>query len=275
LGDWTTGKFWVNLNMDEKNIIWNDSEQFYCEKNNYYARYNGLATLYGQGNLKSKGTIKDGEHNGVWTFWYKSGQKQKQGECVGSTSLGGSPIPIGIWTFWNESGAIMKQGEYKKRRKQLISNKGSEFYTAKDGIWIYWNEDGNKIKEGIFKNGKEDIFTYYNEEGNINGRGKSEYFSPRSRYDSEDYDEGNQPVGKWTYWYNNGKKSEECTYRRNNVGERLYHDLFTKWYENGQKWQEARYKWGVKVGIEMIWNEDGTIKLKKPHGRSLLGRLIR
>jgi hypothetical protein len=25
----------------------------------------------------------------------------------------------------------------------------------------------------------------------------------------------------------------------------------------------------------MIWSEDGTIKLKKPHGRSLLGRLIR
>jgi antitoxin component YwqK of YwqJK toxin-antitoxin module len=254
--------------MAEKNIIWNNSKHFYCERDRYNTPYNGLATIYDD-NIKSKGTIKDGKHNSVWTFWFKNGQKQKQGECVGSEKkyYGGQPIPIGFWTYWYESGVIMKQGGYEKG-KGLISSD----YTVKDGIWIYWDEDGNKIKEGIFKNSKEVIFTYYYEDGNISRKGRTEYFLPKLV--GENKYVGYQPVGKWTTWYKNGQKSEECTYKRNNQGERLYHDLFTTWYKNGQKRNEVRYKWGVKVGMEMGWNENGAIKLKQDHGRSFLGRLI-
>lgn len=265
--------------MDDKHIIWNTSKFFYCHKDRNDTPYNGLATLNARVNMSggnSKGTIKDGEHSGIWTFWYKNGKKQKQGECIGSDVRynRGAPIPIGFWTFWHESGEIEKQGEYK-RRKELISSKGSHFFTAKDGIWNYWNEDGNKIKEGIFKNGKADIFSYYFEDGNISQRGKTEYFS-KQLVGSNHYS-GYQPVGKWTKWYKNGQRLIECNYTRmgSYPSYQSYHGLYTHWYENGQKSEEVRYKWGKKVGIEKTWNEDGTLKFKKDHGRSLLGSLIR
>jgi len=67
--------------MNKKNIAWNTQKWFYCEgRSRPNTPYNGLATFYDSDNIKSQGTIKDGKHNGVWTFWYESGQIQKQGE---------------------------------------------------------------------------------------------------------------------------------------------------------------------------------------------------
>ena len=58
--------------------------------------------------------------------------------------------------------------------------------------------------------------------------------------------------GKWTEWYNNGRKELEGTYKK---GRR--EGKWTWWYENGQKQKEGTYKKGRRYGLWTIYMEDG------------------
>ena len=61
--------------------------------------------------------------------------------------------------------------------------------------------------------------------------------------------------GLWTYWYDNGMKELEVTYKDGKVD-----GLYTEWYENGQKRYEVTYKDGELVNIIGKWNKDGSVK---------------
>ena len=55
---------------------------------------------------------------GLWTYWYKNGQKSKEGNFEGGDSTG-------IWIWWDKNGQIKKEKKFKNRKK---------------GIWSDYNE---------------------------------------------------------------------------------------------------------------------------------------
>ena len=58
--------------------------------------------------------------------------------------------------------------------------------------------------------------------------------------------------GLTTFWYENGKKSSEITYKNGKL-----EGLMTRWYEYGQKQFERTYKDGKEDGLFISWYENG------------------
>jgi hypothetical protein len=72
-------------------------------------------------------------------------------------------------------------------------------------------------------------------------------------YDSTLVRKDGQPWdGKQTWWYDNGQKELEGTYKDGKKD-----GIHTIWYENGQKKSEATYKDGEFDGLYTEWNENG------------------
>jgi antitoxin component YwqK of YwqJK toxin-antitoxin module len=112
--------------------------------------YSGLVlALYNNGEKKSEGTLKDGEPDGVWTYWHENGQKESEG-----TNKNGKED--GKWTRWYENGQKRVEKNYKDGEE--IGSTDWEYYSngqkrvernykdgKEDGKWTYWNEDGREI----------------------------------------------------------------------------------------------------------------------------------
>lgn len=84
--------------------------------------------------------------NGLWTQWYKNGQKtfyqnQKNGEYDGP------------FTYWFENGNIDMKGFYKDGKE--------------DGLWTGWYENGQKKSEKTYKDGKEISSKEWNKDGSV------------------------------------------------------------------------------------------------------------
>ena len=58
--------------------------------------------------------------------------------------------------------------------------------------------------------------------------------------------------GLVTYWYKNGQKSSERSYKYGK-----FDGILTKWYENGQKSFEMNFKDGTKEGLAILYDENG------------------
>lgn len=57
----------------------------------------------------------DNLKDGVWTTWYKSGQKKFEGGflCVEEATDCIDNLKDGIWTYWDEEGNVIKTETYK------------------------------------------------------------------------------------------------------------------------------------------------------------------
>ena len=60
--------------------------------------------------------------------------------------------------------------------------------------------------------------------------------------------------GLWTWWYENGSKKGEETFKNGRK-----HELSIFWYENGQKKWERTFDDGKWVSGK-YWNEDGSVR---------------
>ena len=58
--------------------------------------------------------------------------------------------------------------------------------------------------------------------------------------------------GLVTYWYDNGQKSSERSYKYGK-----FDGILTQWYENGQKRFEINFKGGRKQGLAILYDENG------------------
>ena len=128
---------------------------------------------YINGQVKSKGEIKDGKNDGKWIWWHENGQKgleknYKDGKLDGKVTWWYGQIEKnlsttlynvtkidaqikklknykdgkldGISTWWHENGQKSQEKNYKDGKP--------------DGKWTYWFEDALVHKEGTFKDGK-------------------------------------------------------------------------------------------------------------------------
>ncbi len=131
--------------------------------------YTGQAIVYYKnGVVMEKGKCKGGYRLGKWTFYYKNGNKIKEGNYKiekekrmpykgGPTD---KPSPGGIkkvslqsgkWTFYYKNGNIEKECMYiikKENRKEGGYDKVSQL----SGKWTYWDEEGNEIDEKTWRN---------------------------------------------------------------------------------------------------------------------------
>ena len=123
---------------------------------------------------------------------------------------------------------------------------------VKNGKWTWRNMDGGMNSTGTYKNGlMNELWKYYYKNGQINGQGRfidgdGGNVSKLSGFPR------NGRVGKWTFYYENGKKKEALTYKDGiKVGQ------WTKWHENGQKMYAETYKDGKNDGLWAAWNKNG------------------
>ena len=115
---------------------------------------------YINGQVKSKGTIKNGKLNGKVTTWYEDGQIWSEelyiegnlGEKTRYSYFEDSEIKSklhfinskleGNSTYWYENSQIFSDRNYKDGKK--------------NGKWTSWYENGMKMSERNYKDGKED-----------------------------------------------------------------------------------------------------------------------
>ena len=116
---------------------------------------------YINGQVKSKGEIKDGKNDGKWIWWHENGQKgleknYKDGKLDGKVTGWYNHIGLdgqiwserhykdgkkdGKWTRWHESGQIWSEKHYKDGKK--------------DGKVTTWYESGQMLSEEHYKDGK-------------------------------------------------------------------------------------------------------------------------
>ena len=139
-GEW---QVWQQYSPEEKDCILG-SKEIYVEgelinKLTFHHEY------YNNGQKRSKGTYKDGEFVGKWTWWYENGQKW----CEGTYKDGKQD---GLWTNWHDQTEKSQEGTFKDGKRE--------------GIWTFWYKHGQKKKEGPYRDGKEDgLWTGWHENG--------------------------------------------------------------------------------------------------------------
>jgi len=76
------------------------------------------------------------------------------------------------------------------------------------------------------------------------------------------------PSGIRNEWYDDGQPRRQIHYK-----DRKFHGKYTKWWENGKKEEECEYVDNQREGVRMRWHENGQMSLKckykhgKLHGR--------
>ena len=122
---------------------------------------------------------------------------------------------------------------------------------------------GEKEFVGSYKDGKKD--------------GKwTEWFENGKKSAEETFKDG-ELNGKWTEWFENGKKEKEGTYKdgkyflsnhwdkNGDIKVKDGNGLFISWYENGQKASELTYKNGKPDGLWTNWYENGQKESEKTY----------
>jgi antitoxin component YwqK of YwqJK toxin-antitoxin module len=203
-------------------------------------------TLNKGGKKRSALNYKNGERDGIGTWWYENGQKRKEstykeGKLMTSTSWkpNGEKCPItnilggnGVNVDYGENGQKDFQSNYKDGKKNGLSIQ-------------WWHKDGRGHKwiQSNFKDGKRDglLIKWFE-----NGQKEEE-----STYKDEKLD------GLSTKWYENGQKKEEINYKDGKKD-----GLSTWWYENGQKREQGNHKDDKRSGLWTEWYENGQKKLE-------------
>lgn len=271
--------------ISNHNIYYEHSDNPHNSGYVFSSRIDGLWTaFYENGQKKAEYNLSKGRYDGLFKEYYENGQLKKEGgykliryeenEHVDSRVTG-------VWKEYYESGNLMSEKQYtptpwgidtKSIYKSWYENGQKKCEVAYDNGSIinlnYWDQNGIKREEGKFKDTLFHLTTYHD-----NGKKMSE----------GDYS-GSYKIGKWTIWYENGKKefvgnaylersssrelsvysyskgNEDELFSYENVAEstphyerileniRNYNQLFdgtcTWWYPNGQKHFVRKYKEG-------------------------------
>jgi antitoxin component YwqK of YwqJK toxin-antitoxin module len=185
--------------------------------------------FYENGTKKAEGSYKDNKKIGYWKFYYKNGKIEQEGEYnnKGNTEgewkryfENGNTLSIsnfldgleeGPFVEYNDTGAIVAKGEFIE---------GEE-----TGMWIY-NINGYKI-QGNYINGKRD------------GVWKETYPDGKTRFVGSYFDDN--PNGKHTFYWDNGKIKEQGTYivgKREGEWRKIDYDqtfVISTFYRNGRE----------------------------------------
>jgi len=125
----------------------------------------------------------------------------------------------------------------------FITSCGDDF----ERIVISSYSDGTPLKVGV-----------YTWKGNSQILIKEINYYPNGEIETEgELNEKGKKHGKWTYWYENGKKWIE-----ENYSEDIRNGDYTEWYMSGEKSFNGEYSNGFPSGTWTFWNDEGK-KTKK------------
>ena len=119
-----------------------------CYQNNL--KVGESIVYYENGNIWSRGYMKDDRQNGEWSEYWENGNIWFKGYYADSKE-------IGNWTYYYENGMIMSKGSYKGGGNRIAT-----------GEWIEYYENGKISRKGDYEDGKQiGRWTYYDENGKI------------------------------------------------------------------------------------------------------------
>lgn len=194
----------------------------------------------GEGVVDSKG-IKQGS----WKEYYVEGELRGEGDYIDGAR-------VGSWKFYHPNGKLEQFGKYRKGGKP-------------HGVWIWYYENGAIRREENYINGKEDgEVIEYSEDGEILEQG--EYFDGLKEgewvlntgdyIEKGTYAEG-MMQGEWTGRY---KSTNKLAFKGNYI-ENEPDGKHSYYYPNGRKMLEGKYQLGRKVGDWKRYDNQGLLVL--------------
>ncbi len=184
---------------------------------------------YPNGEIASKGYVKNGKPEGFWINYYQNGNIKSKGNRVNNKL-------DSIWSFYNKNGSLTVSIRYENGIKhgwKITYNKNS--YIVKKELFnsdtiqelrIFY--DSGKIKEKVsFKNGLKHGYAF--------------------RFDTTGLEQ--------VWWrYNQGKGKEVIINRKDQFNRKT-----GRWlkFKDGEVIEEVNYSKGFKEGFERIYNKKG------------------
>ena len=198
---------------------------------------------YKEGLLTAIGiTLKTGEKQGKWIFFYDDHEKKSEGFFVNG-------LKEGEWIYYFISGEVEQKGFYRNGQLdkewnwwsisgEILRTENYDF-GKEEGEFIELNIEGKTISKGVYKNGLKEGFWIYHvndhrEEGKfING----------------EFD------GNWRHWYSDNQLKFEGKYSFGQPEGKHKH-----YFSNGLVNYYGGYESGVKHGKWCHFNDEGIIK---------------
>ena len=113
------------LDPDIKNIVSTGSDR-------KEAKNGAVETHYGNGQLESRETYKNGERNGLSEFWYPNGQLRER-------TIYKDEKPEGLRETWYKNGQLGSRSNYKDGKYS--------------GLWENWYANGQQESRALTKDG--------------------------------------------------------------------------------------------------------------------------
>jgi hypothetical protein len=102
-----------------------------------------------------------GTREGLWTFWFPSGEPREQGRYSGG-------LRVGRWKQWHANGQPRSEGE-RESDPALWSS-------PRTGCWRFWFESGELEAQGVFVHGmRAGHWDYHLTDGELDGDRSGEY----------------------------------------------------------------------------------------------------
>ena len=180
---------------------------------------------YENGQLKAKGTIRDGEVEGRWEEYYENGRLMTKG-----TMKDGEPD--GPYEHYDENGQLQTKGTMKDGEVE--------------GPWEEYYENGQLMTKRTYRAGGYDgPYERYDENGQLQLKGT--------------YRDG--VVDGWTEeYYENGRLKTKGTYRDGYLD-----GPWEEYYENGRLKTRGTYKDGNRTGGWEEYYENGQLRMKRTY----------
>jgi len=199
--------------------------------------YDTLGTLVATGI-----TLENGDKEGKWIYYSKSGKKLSEGEYSAGKKIGlwkfyypdetlkqtgyfSQDLYSGVWEFYNVAGDVQKREEYSAGKRE--------------GLSIEYDDDEEKILEGMYKNDLRHGF-WIDKTGDLVTQGEYIY---------------GERTGVWKSTYKNGNKAFKGEYFSDKPqGKHVYY------YKNGQVEHDEYWKQGKAIKTWNYYEEDGSLK---------------
>jgi uncharacterized protein (TIGR02145 family) len=247
--------------------------------------------FYSNGNKKSKGVIKDGMKQSLWSAWYENGQLLAETNFQNDLEYGfrkewhqngnirfskeySAGIECGLTKSWYENGQMMfvqnyKQGLKDGLREEWYENGHPKFRIdfVEDkvtGLYELWHENGNKrLKFSAIDSINNGQSEQWNQAAQT--RSKSFYVDGKREALHEEWFNNGQikirgnykqglPDGPHSDWHENGQIKVKTTLK-----DGLMNGLYEEWFENGRIKARAEMRLGSKCGNWEIWDIDGNL----------------
>jgi uncharacterized protein len=208
------------------------------------------AYLYKNGVIIGTGVVKDdGNRDGPWKDFYPDGSLKAEGNYDNGKQ-------VGEWRYYHSNGKIEQTGKFNKQGKF-------------EGTWKWYFDNGQLLKEEQYRNGfKDGLSTEYDETGTVIEEGEfvnGNEDGPWFELTGDCFIRGTYRDGlRNGMWYNfyldrHGNVTDSLCYFKGRFIEDNPDGKHTYYWENGKVKDEGNYVNGRKEGEWIKYNFDGTL----------------